>query len=194
MLPSAKVKLPTVEPDAEDVVLENEPVPVTVKAPVATVPVVLRASSPKLIAPLESVMLPSAKVKLPTVEPDAEDVVLENEPVPVTVKAPVAAVPVVLKASFPKLIAPLESVMLPSAKVKLPTVEPDAEDVVLENEPVPVTVKAPVAAVPVVLKASSPKLIAPLESVMLPVAKSNVPSMFATSATVKSSVEVNCSA
>ena len=51
--------------------------------------------------------------------------------------------------------------MLPSAKVKLPTVEPDAEDVVLENEPVPVTVKAPVAAVPVVLKASSPKLIAP---------------------------------
>ena len=31
-------------------------------------------------------------------------------------------------------MAPLESVMLPSAKVKLPTVEPDAEDVVLENE------------------------------------------------------------
>ena len=99
----------------------------------------LKASSPKLIAPLESVMLPSAKVKLPTVEPDAEDVVLENEPVPVTVKAPVAAVPVVLKASSPKLIAPLKSVMLPSAKVRLPTDEPDAAEIASEKVPVPVT-------------------------------------------------------
>ena len=98
-----------------------------------------------------------------------------------------------LKFSSPKLIAPLESVMLPFAKVKLPTVEPVAAEMVLLKEPVPVTVKLPVAAVPVVLKFSSPKLIAPLESVMLPVARSSVPSIFATSATVKSSVEVNCS-
>ena len=80
----------------------------------SNVPVVLKFSSPKLIAPLESVMLPFAKVKLPTAEPVA------------SVATPAPNVPVVLKFSSPKLIAPLESVMLPFAKVKLPTAEPVA--------------------------------------------------------------------
>ena len=182
MLPFAKVKLPTAEPVA------------SVATPAPNVPVVLKFSSPKsdrstgisdaavrqsqvancrtssersnactqrtrcaqvliaeVIAPLESVMLPFAKVKLPTAEPVA------------SVATPAPNVPVVLKFSSPKLIAPLESVMLPFAKVKLPTAEPVA------------SVATPAPNVPVVLKFSSPKSIAPLESVMLPFAKVKLP-------------------
>ena len=45
--------------------------------------------------------------------------------VPVTKEAAVA-LPVVVKFSFPNEIAPLESVILPSASVKVPTAEPVA--------------------------------------------------------------------
>ena len=48
--------------------------------------------------------------------------------------------------------------------------------------------------VPVVVRVSFPKDMAPPESVMLPVASVNVPSILASSATIKSSVDVYCSA
>ena len=81
---------------------------------------------------------------------------------PVTLKLPDANVPVVVKFSLPKDMAPDESVILPSASVKLPIVEPVAVDIVDEKVPVPVTVKLPDASVPVVLKFSSPNEIAPV--------------------------------
>ena len=112
MLPSARVKLP-VDPVAALIVDEKAPVPVTDRAPEARVPVVLRFSSPNDIAPLLSVMLPLASVRVPTVDPVAALIVDEKAPVPVTERAPEASVPVVLRFSFPKEIAPLLSVMLP---------------------------------------------------------------------------------
>ena len=130
------------EPCAVFIVLEKIPVPLTVKLPLANVPVVDKFSLPKLIEPFESVILPSAKVNVPIVEPVA-NVVTPADKVPVTVKFPLANVPVVDKFSLPKLIEPLESVILPFAKVKLPIVEPVAAVIVFENEPVPVTVKFP---------------------------------------------------
>ena len=74
----------------------------------------LRFSSPKLIAPLESVIEPSPSVKLPIFEAVAN------------VATPAPNVPVVLRFSSPKLIAPLESVIEPSPSVKLPIFEPVA--------------------------------------------------------------------
>ena len=169
--------MPTVEPVAAEIVDEKLPVPVTVKFPDANVPVVDRFSLSKVIVPLESVILPSARVRLPTVEPVAVEIVDEKLPVPVTVKLPDANVPVVDRFSLPKLIAPLESVILPSANVRLPTVEPVAVEIVDEKLPVPVTVKLPDANVPVVDRFSLPKLIAPLESVILPSARVMVPNV-----------------
>ena len=58
----------------------------------------------------------------------------------------------------------------------------------------PVTVWVPLANVPLVLKFSSPKDMEPPESVILPVERVIVPSIEASSSTVKSSVVVNCSA
>ena len=46
----------------------------------------------------------------------------EAATLPVTVWVPDANVPVVLKFPFPKSIAPPESVMLPVAKVKVPSI------------------------------------------------------------------------
>ena len=43
---------------------------VTVVAPAPKVPVVIRFSSPKLIAPLESVIEPFPRVRVPTFEPE----------------------------------------------------------------------------------------------------------------------------
>ena len=86
------------------------------------------------------------------------------------------------KFSFPKSIDPLESVILPLAKVKFPIVEPVA------------SVATPVLKVPVVDKFSSPNVIVPSESIILPVDIVIVPSIVAISVTVKSSVVVNCSA
>ena len=59
------------------------------------------------MAPLESVMLPLARVRLPIAEPVA------------AVSTPHPSVPVVLRFSLPKLMAPLESVMLPLARVRV---------------------------------------------------------------------------
>ena len=165
ILPSANVRFPTVEPLSAEIVDEKLPVPVTVKFPDANVPVVDRFSLPKLIAPLESVILPSANVKFPTEEPVA------------AVKTPHPNVPVVNRFSSPKLIAPLESVILPSASVRFPTVEPLSAEIVDEKLPVPVTVKLPDANVPVVERFSLSKVIAPLESVILPLARVKFPTV-----------------
>ena len=106
---SLKLRLSTVTPPLVKVIA-----PVTVNAPSVDspetfkVPVVLKFSLPKLIAPLESVIDPFASVRLPNVEP-----------------VPAFIVPVVVKFSFPKLIAPEESVIEPFASVKFPTVDPD---------------------------------------------------------------------
>ena len=83
--------------------------------------------------------------------------------------------------SSPNEIEPSESVMEPSARVRLPTVEPVAR------------VAVPLDNVPAVDRFSSPNEIEPSESVMLPVAKVKVPSMLASSFTVKSLVTVKFS-
>ena len=70
---------------------------------------------------------------------------------------------------------------------------PPAE-IVPEKVELPLTVWAPLANVPLVLKFSSPKDMKPPESVILPVERVIVPSIEASSSTVKSSVVVNCSA
>ena len=173
ILPSAKVKLPIVDPVAVDIVDENEPVPVTLKLPDANVPVVLKFSLSKVIAPDESVILPLAKVKFPILDPVAADTVDEKVPVPVTLKLPDATVPVVVKFSLSNEIAPDESVILPLANVKFPIVEPVAADTVDEKVPVPVTLKLPDDTVPVVVKFSLSNEMAPDESVILPFAKLN---------------------
>ena len=68
ILPFANVKLPIVDPVAVDIVDENEPVPVTLKLPDASVPVVDKFSSSNEIAPEESVILPLNNVKFPIVD------------------------------------------------------------------------------------------------------------------------------
>ena len=67
-----------------------------------------------------------ARVRFPIVEPVAALNVPEAVTVPVTVCAPLASVPVVVMFSLPKLIAPLESVIEPLARVRFPIVEPVA--------------------------------------------------------------------
>ena len=65
-----------------------------------------------------------------------------------------------VKFSFPKLIAPEESVIDPFARVRFPIVDPVAAVIV-----------------PVVVKFSLPKLIAPLESVIEPFARVKFPTV-----------------
>ena len=170
ILPSASVRLPMLEPLAALIVEEKAPVPVTDRAPEASVPVVERFSLSKVMAPLELVILPLARVRLPTVDPVAALIVDEKVPVPVTERAPEASVPVVERFSFPNEIEPLLSVMLPLARVRFPIVD----DVVALTAPVklpaPVTERAPEASVPVVLRFSFPNDI-PLLSVILPLAR-----------------------
>ena len=90
------------------------------------------------MAHLESVILPlPSDVRLPTPEPVA------------AVKTPHPSVPVVDRFSSPKLIAPLESVILPLPSVRLPTPEPVA------------AVKTPHPSVPVVERFSCLTLLAP---------------------------------
>ena len=84
--------------------------------------------------------------------------------------------------SLPKSIAPPESVIDPLANVRFPMVDPVAK------------VAAPELKVPVVDIFSLPKEIDPPESVIEPEDIVMVPSIVATSVTVKSSVVVSCSA
>ena len=100
---SLNVRLSTVIESANDVAPDTEIEPIVVVPDTSKVPVVLRFSSPKLIAPLESVIDPSVSVKFPIVE-----------------LSPAFSVPVVVKFSSPKLIAPEESTMDPSPNVKFP--------------------------------------------------------------------------
>ena len=93
----------------------------------------LKFSSPNDMTPEESVIVPSANVKLPIDEPVAAVNVDENVPVPVTFKLPDANVPVVLKFSSPNEIAPDESVILPFANVKFPILDPVAAVIVEVN-------------------------------------------------------------
>ena len=84
--------------------------------PADNVPVVLRLSLPKLIAPVVSVIVAALIVVVSTT------------------KEPPVIEPVVLRFSSPKLIAPLLSVIDPSAIVTLPiftTPDPDGSIVIL---------------------------------------------------------------
>ena len=90
------------------------------------VPVVLRFSSLKVMAPDESVIDPLASVRLPRVEPVAAVIV-----------------PVVVRFSLPKVMAPLESVIDPSASVRLPIVVPEPAEMAPENVVVPDTDSVP---------------------------------------------------
>ena len=110
---------------------------VTERAPEASVPVVERFSSPKVMAPLLSVMLPLASVRLPADEAVAALIAPVKLPVPVTERAPEASVPAVERFSSPNATAPLELVILPS-RVRFPTVDPVAAAIV----PVVVTLPA----------------------------------------------------
>ena len=96
----------------------------------------------------------SLKVKLSTVTESAKDVVpdtVANDPI---VVVPAFKVPVVLRFSFPKLRAPVESVIepLPAVKVLLMAID-----------------------VAVVVKFSLPKLMAPDESVIDPSSSKMLP-------------------
>ena len=62
-------------------------------------PVVERFSLPNDIAPLESVILPLASVKLPIVEPVAVEIVLENVAAWGTVIPPPSAIVIALSPS-----------------------------------------------------------------------------------------------
>ena len=142
--------------------------------PTASVPDVVKFSFPKLIDPPESVIEPLARVRLPIVDPVALLIV----PVDVKFSLPKLIAPdsnllwnhlIVLRFqrpmylllsrfSLPKLIAPDESVIDPSASVRLPSVDPVSAEIV-----------------PVVVKFSLPKLIAPLESIMEPLESVTLP-------------------
>ena len=133
MLPLAKVKFPTVEPVAR------------VATPVTRVPVVDKFSSPNDIAPSESIILPvdivtvpsiiaiSVTVKSSVVVNCSAEIVAFDVIFPVTVCAPEARVPLVDKFSSPKDMEPPESVILPFASVRLPTVEPVGNEAACEN-------------------------------------------------------------
>ena len=103
------LRLPSVEPVSAEIV-----------------PVVLKFSSPKLIAPVESVIEPFATVIVPKTEPVAAVIV-----------------PVVLIFSLPKLMAPDESVIDPFASVRLPIVDPVPAEMAPENDDAPDTVRVP---------------------------------------------------
>jgi hypothetical protein len=85
-------------------------VPDTREAPV-TEPVVVRFSSPKEMAPLESVMEAEPTVRVP------------KTPVPAEEKLAAVMDPVVVRFSSPKEIAPDESVIEPLVAVKVPEVK-----------------------------------------------------------------------
>ena len=89
-------------------------------------PVVERFSFSKLIAPLLSVTLPFARVRVPIVDAVAALIAPVKLPAPVTVSSPEASVPVVERASSPNVKLPPELVILPLASVRLPMVDPVA--------------------------------------------------------------------
>ena len=121
MLPVARVRVPsmvassaTVRSSVDvncsaDTIAEAVTLPVTVWAPDANVPLVLKFSLSNDIVPPESVMEPSARVRLPTVEPVAR------------VAVPLDNVPVVDRFSSPNDIEPPESVIKPSLILTVPT-------------------------------------------------------------------------
>ena len=94
-----------------------EPSPLNAFA--VTVPVVVRFSLLKFIVPPVSVILPEAKVIVPSIE--ASSVTVKSS---VVVNCSAVIVLEVVKFSLSKSIDPPESVILPLANVRLPTVEP----------------------------------------------------------------------
>ena len=84
---------------------------VKVATPEPSVPVVDKFSSPKEIAPPLSVMLPSANVKVPIVEPVAN------------VATPAPNVPVVVKFSSPKYMLPPKALIVRSPVAPVAKVE-----------------------------------------------------------------------
>ena len=132
--------------------------PVTVKLPLSSVPLVARFSFPK------SIPFPSAVIELLAIVTFPSE-----EPVPPVI------VPVVTILLAPMLILALSLVIEPSEIVTSPNFDPLAAVTVELTLAVPVTDKFPVLALPVVLIELSPKLIALLKSVMLPLAKVKLP-------------------
>ena len=150
-VPSSIIGVSPARTPVEDAVIpvKLEPSPLNDVADMA--PVVERFSSPKDIAPSESVIEPSAKVKFPIVDPVAN------------IATPVFNVPEVERFSSPKDIAPSESVIEPSVRVKLPIEEPDSKVVV------------PAVNRPVVVKSELPKDIEPSEFVIELLSKVKLP-------------------
>ena len=106
------------------------------------VPEVSKSSFPKEISPLESVIEPSPRIRLPIVDPVA------------IAATPVERVPVVNNTSLPNDIESEEDASPPFVIVILPTTDPDA------------SVAIPAVSVPSVSKSSFPNEIEPLSSVM----------------------------
>ena len=118
------------------------------------------------MASLESVMLPSARVKVPTCVPDAD------------VSTPHATVPVVVRFALPKSMASLESVMLPSARVKVPPMVTALVTAnVLLSAVAPVTPSVPLSAAEV--RVVAPDTFSVLLSAVAPVTPSVLPSVVA---------------
>ena len=152
-----------------DIVDENEPEPLTVKLPDASVPVVVKFSFPKDIAPDESVILPFSSVKVPICEPEAAVKTPQ-----VTVPKPVilllslrttallgAAVPFVIPSIFPKSVSLITA--LPIMKLVPEVIECVATTVV--KEPVD---SWPVVA-PILVPLIAPPFISTVAKVLVPV-------------------------
>jgi len=111
-------------------------VPVMIVAPAANVPVVDKFSSPKLIAPVSELMVAVFIMAEPVVEAvPAKVVAPPTDKVLESVVAAAANVPVVLRFSSAKLIAPVVEFMV--ATLKAPVEE------ALMKESVPVTPRVP---------------------------------------------------
>ena len=142
---------------------------------------------------LVEIML-SLKVRLSTVTGAANDVAPETAMLAIVVAPSTVMFPDVVKLSFPKLMAPVESVIdpLPAVSVlfidmleadvvrfSLPKLIVPDESVIEPFASVRLPIVEPVAAVivPEVVKFSLPKLIAPLESVIDPSASVKLPNV-----------------
>ena len=123
--------------------------------------------SPKLIVVPSVVIDPSLTVIFPNLDPEAPVTVPDAVTSPVIVVAPTLRVPVVVTPVVSSVKAPVVFILLLVTST-LPNVPPDEPVTVPDADKSPVMVVAPAANVPVVETFSSPKLIAPDESVIEP--------------------------
>jgi len=116
--------------------------PEAAKAPEAKVPVVVRFSLPKLMAPVSEFI--TANLTVPVDEAVAKEISVVALIAPVTAKAPEAKVPVVVRFSLPKLMAPVSELMVADFNTAAPVVEAEpAKARVLDKLTAPVTPKVP---------------------------------------------------